>query len=96
MNFANVEVELVQLIDTTDWDSQVIIRASKNKKVYRYYYVSLITGGWKVLNRKPSEKATTQQIQHEGLELQNHPNVRMDFLNHSFKETKIPTKTKKD
>lgn len=95
MAFANVEVENVINIDTTSWDSQVIIRASKNKKVYRYYYVSLIGGGWSVLNRKPSEKATTLQIQQEGLELQNHPSVKLQFLNHSFIETKIIKSTGK-
>jgi len=46
MNFSNVEVENVTNIDTINWDSQVIIRASKNKKIYRYYYVSLVDGGW--------------------------------------------------
>lgn len=88
MGFANVEILNVRTIDTTSWDSQVIIRASKNKRVYRYYYVSLIGGGWEVLLRKPNDKATTSQIQQEGLELQSHPTVKMQFLNHDFKETK--------
>lgn len=88
MVFANVEVENVINIITTNWDSQVIIRASKNKKVYRYYYVSHIGGGWSIINRKPGEKATAEQIQQEGLELQNHPTVKMQFLNNSFKNTK--------
>ena len=97
MGFANVEIENVLNINTTSWNSQVIIRASKNKKVYRYYYVSLISGGWKVINRKPSDNATSRQIQQEGLELQDHPTVRLQFLNKDFEETKEikETKTKK-
>lgn len=89
MGFDNVEVESVKRIETTSWDSEVIIRAYKNKKLYRYYYVSIIGGGWKVLNRKPHEKASTQQIQQEGLELQDHPIIRLQFENNDFKETPI-------
>jgi hypothetical protein len=85
MGFENVEVESVKKIETTDWDSEVIIRAYKNKKLYRYYYVSLIGGGWRVLNRKPNEKAAVHQIQQEGLELQNHPSIRLQFVNNDFK-----------
>lgn len=87
MRFTNVEVESVKKIETESWDSQVIIRAYKNKKLYRYYYVSLNGGGWRVLNRKPNEKATSEQIQHEGLELQDHPIIRLQFANNDFKET---------
>jgi len=95
MNFSNVEVENVTNIDTINWDSQVIIRASKNKKIYRYYYVSLVDGGWKTLNRKPNEKATMQQIEKEGRELQNHPDVKQQFENNSFKETTVKKVVKK-
>ena len=87
MIFTNVEVESVKKIETENWDSQVIIRANKNKKLYRYYYVSLNGGGWRVLNRKPNEKATSEQIQQEGLELQDHPIIRLQFANNDFKET---------
>lgn len=87
MSFANVEIESVKKIETTSWDSEVIIRAYKNKKLYRYYYVSIIGGGWRVLNRKPNEKATAEQIQQEGLLLQDHPTIRLQFANNEFKET---------